>query len=177
MVPKAKRGVEGGQGWGEVQNILGTEACGPPRACWTHSRADQHDPGEGGGTQPEEMRPRGTDTRPSGKALGQGVTPTYPGSGHRVSTSPEAAALPGFSSMSHVTSVFGCLRCHTCCGQLPLGGVLPAAGADHVRPDPRAGAPIPELLCYWLLSAHPLQRLPLAAGSRITWRCSGGYEQ
>lgn len=69
----------------------------------TQGREVGHDPGEGG-----EMRPRGTDTRPAGKALGQGVTPTYPGSGHRVSTSPEAAALPGFSSMSRVMSVFGC---------------------------------------------------------------------
>ena len=78
MMPKAERGVGGGQGWGEVLSILGTEACSSPRACWTHSEPNQ---GEGGGTQPKKMRPGGIDTGPPGKALEQG-DPTHPGLGH-----------------------------------------------------------------------------------------------
>ena len=48
MMPKAERGVGGGQGWEEVLSILGTEACSSPRPCWTHSQPDQ---GEGGGPE------------------------------------------------------------------------------------------------------------------------------
>lgn len=77
-MPKAERGVGGGQGWGEVLSILGTEACSSPRPCWTHSQPDQ---GEGGGTEPEEKGPSGIDTGSPGKTLGQG-DPTPPGLGH-----------------------------------------------------------------------------------------------
>lgn len=63
---QSREGSEGRWGWGKFQNILGT------RPAALLEPADQHNQRDRGGTQPEETRPRGTDTKSAGKTLGQG---------------------------------------------------------------------------------------------------------